>query len=291
MIHSVHHIHGNGQMLDGGALFGTTPKTMWNKWLAADEHNRIPLACRCLLLESELGYILIEAGIGAFLSPKLKDRYGVVSTEHELINNLKSHGVHPDEIKYVVLSHLHFDHAGGLLTAYEDESTEFKLVFQNAQYICGDGSLARTQNPHAREKAMFTETLGQLLIASNQLLTVDTSSVADISQPIAAPGDLNGHIWFHLSNGHTAGMLLPFFNIGGQEHAFAADLIPGVAWVHQPITMGYDRFAELVVDEKTFFLEHLAKNHTRIHFYHDSAIDSGTINKNNNRFKCEFEAV
>ena len=109
---------GNSQKLDGGAMFGNAPKAMWSQWYPCDEENRIHLQCRCLLVQEEDRNILFETGVGAFFDPKMKDRFGVQETEHCLIQSLQAQGLSVDDIDIIVLSHLHFDHAGGLLPAY-----------------------------------------------------------------------------------------------------------------------------------------------------------------------------
>src|SRR5215208_6007317 len=112
-------IEGNTIKLDGGAMFGNVPKALWNQWIPADENNRIPLACRALLIQEDQKTILLETGIGSFFNPTLRERYGVQESEHVLLNSLKKFGIEDTDIDFVILSHLHFDHAGGLLTAYE----------------------------------------------------------------------------------------------------------------------------------------------------------------------------
>src|SRR5687768_11609463 len=113
-------IIGNSQKLDGGAMFGNAPRAMWAKWLEPDAENRIPLACRALLVEGLNGRrVLFETGIGAFFEPKLRERYGVVEDRHVLLDSLANAGFSDADIDAVVLSHLHFDHAGGLLAPWE----------------------------------------------------------------------------------------------------------------------------------------------------------------------------
>src|SRR5690606_8404381 len=111
---------GNSQRLDGGAMFGNAPKALWTRWLAPDEQNRVPLACRAMLVRESGRNVLVETGIGAFFEPKLKDRYGVVEDEHVLLRSLTDAGLSHQDIDLVVLSHLHFDHAGGLLARWTE---------------------------------------------------------------------------------------------------------------------------------------------------------------------------
>src|SRR5436190_19208712 len=106
-------IEGNSQWLDGGAMYGNAPKPVWEKWSPPDARNRIELACRALLVRDAGKLVLLEAGIGAFFEPKLRDRFGVVENEHVLLRSLSEVGVKHEDIDIVVLSHLHFDHAGG----------------------------------------------------------------------------------------------------------------------------------------------------------------------------------
>src|SRR5436305_11687849 len=112
----IHSVEGNTQRLDGGAMFGNCPKPVWEKWAPPDERNRITLACRALLVREEKRNVLLETGIGAFFEPKMRERFGVQEDRHVLIESLAKLGLSPAYIDVVVLSHLHFDHACGLLT-------------------------------------------------------------------------------------------------------------------------------------------------------------------------------
>ncbi|MBP8301251.1 MAG: MBL fold metallo-hydrolase, partial [Planctomycetes bacterium] len=159
---------GNSQKLDGGAMFGNAPKALWSRWAPADEQNRIDLACRCLLVQEGGRTVLCEAGIGAFFAPELRRRFGVQEERHVLLENLAALGVKPADIDVVVLSHLHFDHAGGVLSAYREGSAA-ELVFPRAHYVVGERAWQRAQKPHARDRASFVPELQPLLEATGRL--------------------------------------------------------------------------------------------------------------------------
>ncbi|MBN8480393.1 MAG: MBL fold metallo-hydrolase [Xanthomonadales bacterium] len=252
---------GNSQRLDGGAMFGNAPKAVWQKWVPADESNGIPLACRCLLVEDLAGRtVLFETGIGAFFEPKLRERYGVVEERHVLLDSLAAAGFDHADIDVVVLSHLHFDHAGGLLAPWR-EGEPPRLLFPNATFVVGARHWERALDPHPRDRASFIAELPQLLLDSGRLEWVDgTHSQA-----------LGDAVRFEVSDGHTPGLMLAEVVARGGGVVFCADLIPGRPWVHLPITMGYDRYPELLIDEKQAFLDDKLARGVRLFFTHDTA--------------------
>lgn len=259
-------ILGNSQKLDGGAMFGNAPRAMWARWAAPDDQNRIALACRALLASPLNGRtVLFETGIGAFFEPKLRERYGVVEDRHVLVDSLAQAGFKPEDIDVVVLSHLHFDHAGGLLAPWAEGEAP-KLLFPNASYIVGRSHYERALQPHARDRASFIPELPALLEATGRLELVD----GEYSKA------LGGTVRFHYSDGHTPGLMLAEIVgpeiVDGESHGgvvFCADLIPGRPWVHVPITMGYDRNAELLIDEKKAFLSDKLRRNVHLFFTHD----------------------
>lgn len=246
---------GNSQQLDGGAMFGNAPKALWSRWIAPDPQNRIPLACRCLLAKDLGGRnVLFEAGIGAFFEPALRERYGVVEERHVLLDSLATAGLSHEDIDVVVLSHLHFDHAGGLLAAWE-EGKPPRLLFPNATFVVGAEHWRRAEHPHPRDRASFIPELQQLLAGSGRLELVEGEHAASLGEAVR----------FSYSDGHTPGLMLA--EVGGM--VFCADLIPGRFWVHLPITMGYDRYPEALIDEKRAFLEDKLARGIELFFTHD----------------------
>jgi len=259
---------GNSQKLDGGAMFGNAPRAMWERWIAPDEQNRIPLACRCLLATDLDGKnVLFESGIGAFFEPKLRERYGVVEDRHVLLDSLREVGLSHEDIDVVVLSHLHFDHAGGLLAQWR-EGAALQLLFPNATFLVSTTHWLRARDPHPRDRASFIPELPELLEKSGRLELVDGEHARA----------LGAHVRFHFSQGHTPGLMLgEIVGPDGRDGmVYCADLIPGRAWVHLPVTMGYDRSAELLIDEKHDFLDDKIERGVRLFFTHDHEVASAT---------------
>lgn len=272
-------IAGNSQKLDGGSMFGNAPRAMWTKWATPDDLNRIPLATRGLLATPLNGKtVLFETGIGAFFEPRLRARFGVQEDRHVLLDSLREAGFDHTDIDVVVLSHLHFDHAGGLLAPWV-EGRGPELLFPNATFVVGRAHWERAIRPHARDRASFIPELPGLLEASGRLQFLD-------GPQCDALGDA---VRFHRSDGHTPGMMLaeilgPDVQ-GGVHHGgvvFCADLVPGLPWVHVPITMGYDRYPELIIDEKQAFLADMAGRGVRLFLTHDPDVALAQVVRDDN---------
>jgi len=262
-------LEGNTQKLDGGAMYGNAPRAMWEKWSPPDAQNRIELACRSLLVRTEDGRILLfEAGIGAFFEPKMRDRYGVQESSHVLLESLAAVGLSDAQVDAVILSHLHFDHAGGLLAAYE-EGQPARLLFPKAQFYVGAAHWDRARAPHARDRASFVPELNEALEQSGRLVLVSQDGQSDLAPLVK----------FHFSDGHTPGLMLAEIALASGPLVFSSDLIPGAPWVHVPISMGYDRYPEKVIDEKRALLEDLVLRRGKLFFTHDPRTPCGDVSR------------
>jgi len=271
-------IQGNGQKLDGGAMFGNAPKALWSRWASVDEHNRIDLACRALLLETDHHKVLFEAGIGVFMPPKLKDRFGVFESRHVLLDSLSKLDIAHVDITDIVVSHLHFDHVGGLLAPWQ-ETMSPKLLFPNAVFHVGKGCLERARHPHLRDRASFIPELPNLLAQSGRLNQIDGQSILKFDAC---------KVGFFESHGHTPSMMCADISGPVGRVIFAADLIPGTPWVHLPITMGYDRFPETLIDEKKRLLQSAMTDDASLFFTHDPVFSMAKIalDEEKNRFSA-----
>jgi glyoxylase-like metal-dependent hydrolase (beta-lactamase superfamily II) len=261
-------LSGNSQRLDGGAMFGNAPRAMWSRWAPPDELGRILLACRAFLVEDGDRRVLLETGIGTFFEPTLRERYGVQEERHVLLDSLQALGLEDADIDFVVLSHLHFDHAGGLLAPYAAERPP-RLLFPRARFIVGKTAYERNLDPHLRDRASFIPELPGLLSASGRLTLIENER--DMQRLL---GD---HWRIRETFGHTPGMLHAQVKGAHGSAFFCADLVPGTAWVHLPITMGYDRFPEQLIDEKAELFAELEQEQSFLLFTHDPEVAAARV--------------
>ncbi|WP_271410564.1 MBL fold metallo-hydrolase [Pseudomonas sp. Q1-7] len=258
---------GNSQKLDGGAMFGNAPRALWERWMTPDAEHRIDLGCRALLVQEPGRNVLVETGIGAFFSPELKQRFGVQEERHVLLDSLAAVGLGDADIDVVLLTHLHFDHAGGLLAPWEDGQPP-RLLFPRARFVTGRRQWERACKPHPRDRASYIPELLDLLEGSGRLELIEEGGNSE---------SLGAGWRFHWSDGHTPGQLLPEVDMPDGPVLFSGDLIPGAPWVHLPITMGYDRFPEGLIEEKQALLADLLERNGRLVFTHDPAVAMGRV--------------
>lgn len=280
MTHTLTSVLGNSQRLDGGSMYGNAPRSLWQRWTPPDDLGRINLATRALLIRESSGRsVLLETGIGAFFSPQDRDRYGVGEQHHVLIDNLAACGLAPEDIDVIVLSHLHFDHAGGLLAPWIEGETP-RLAFPHSTVVVSATAWQRALNPHPRDRASFIDALPQLLLDSNRLEVVE-SSTSSI---------LGAEYRLYFSDGHTPGLMMTEVEDGDGPIRFVSDMIPARPWVHVPITMGYDRFPELLIDEKHAALTDLVERQGRVFFTHDTEVAAARVTRDERgRFGCTAE--
>ncbi len=263
-------VEGNTQRLDGGSMYGNCPRALWERWSPPDELHRIALACRSLLVREQGGRcVLLETGIGSFFSPKYRERFGVQERTYVLWRSLEDLGLGPGDIDVIVLSHLHFDHAGGLLHPWDPDHPEPRLAFPGARFVVGREAWTRARNPHPRDKASFIPGLCELLESSGRLELVSTERSVTLGESYS----------FRYSNGHTPGLTLTRVESPHGPITFMADLIPGTPWVHLPITMGYDRYPELLIDEKQAMLDQVIAEDGWAFFTHDPDTAAAKISK------------
>jgi glyoxylase-like metal-dependent hydrolase (beta-lactamase superfamily II) len=263
-------------------MFGNAPRALWERWIEPDAAHRIPLACRALLVDGLAGRrVLFEAGVGSPFAPDLRARYGIEEPRHVLAEALEALGMPHDSIDLVVLSHLHFDHAGGVLRAWR-EGEPPALLFPTARFVVGRRAWERARAPHPRDRASFLPELPGLLEASGRLDLVDGPHLPA----------LGASVRFHYSDGHTPGLMLAEIHDGAGSLLYCSDLAPGRAWVHAPITMGYDRAPELLVDEKTLLLQRAHVAGTWLFFVHDPGCALARVERDDRgRFRTVDERV
>jgi glyoxylase-like metal-dependent hydrolase (beta-lactamase superfamily II) len=249
----------NAYKLDGGAMFGNSPKAVWERWIPADELNRLSLATRALLVITRKETILFETGIGAYMEPRLKDRYGVNEPAHVLLQSLAQREIAQQDVTRIFISHLHFDHAGGLLSAWQPDK-EPELLFPNARYYVGEQAWERAIHPNPRDRASFIPRLHQLLQQSQRLELFGKDVFFSFEEL---------EIHFFPSDGHTPGLMCADIRYDHDRLVYASDLIPGIPWIHLPISMGYDRFPELLIEEKKSLLASLVADDARVFYVHD----------------------
>jgi glyoxylase-like metal-dependent hydrolase (beta-lactamase superfamily II) len=259
--------------LDGGAMFGVVPKSIWNKINPADEANLCSWALRCLLIEDDGKLILIDNGIGNKQDAKFFSHY-YLHGNASLDASLAQHGFHRDDITDVILSHLHFDHCGGSIVR---EGEKLVPAFKNATYWSNEEHWDWAVNPNDREKASFLKENILPIQESGQLQFVELPNVDwDASQPLPAQ-TFSNNISLRFVEGHTAGMMLPQISYKGKTIVFMADLLPSAGHIPLPYVMAYDMFPLTTLQEKKSFLTEAVEKDYVLFFEHDAQHECCTL--------------
>ena len=256
--------------LDGGAMMGSVPKVLWNKTNPSDDLNRIVLSMRCLLLDNGNDVVLIETGIGNKNNQKFIDMFCIVQSSFPLKDELKKHGYDLEDITHVILTHLHFDHAGG--ATYFD-GIDILPTFPNAEYIISETNWDSGINPNPKDRASYLIENFVPIKARDQLrLVKDNEQIMDTIEGLA----------FY---GHTTGQQLIKITVDNDSLIFCSDLIPLKSHLKIPWIMGYDLNAMKTLEEKTLFLEEASRKKWLLFFYHDPKTVAVRIEKDEKYYK------
>ena len=256
--------------LDGGAMFGVVPKSIWNKNQIADKNNQVEWALRCLLIVDGSKKILIDTGIGNKQSDKFFSHYSLKGQTY-IVDNLNDLGFQPEEITDVIITHFHFDHSGGAVKVVDDK---YLPTFPNAIYWTAEKQLDWALNPNAKEQASFLKENIQPLLDAGCLRFIQKGE-----SPFT-------NISFYWADGHTESQLLPIIEYKGKKIAFVADLFPSVQHLSIPWVMSYDTRPLLTLKEKEEFLSKAVKEAIVFFFEHDADNECCTVYEENGRYKA-----
>ena len=266
-------IHTGNFKLDGGAMFGVVPKSLWNKAYPSDENNLIDLAMRCLLVVDRDRRIMIDNGIGDKQDEKFFGHYYLHGNQ-SLIRSLHNAGFAPEDITDVFLTHLHFDHCGGTVK-YNTDRSGFELAFPNAVHWLSKPQWEWATHPNMREKASF--------LHENMMPVFDSGKLKLFDSPF----DLIPGFEVRIFNGHTVGQAIPFITTGDRTLVFMADLIPTAAHMPLPYIMSYDTQPLISLTEKDDFLSEAVEKNYILYFEHDAYTECCTLEKTEKGIKVK----
>ncbi|MCI5056648.1 MAG: MBL fold metallo-hydrolase [Flavobacteriales bacterium] len=253
--------------LDGGAMFGVVPKSLWQRTNPADENNMCSWAMRSLLIEDENRLMLIDTGMGDKQSEKFFGYY-YLHGDDTLDKSLASHGFHRDDITDVFLTHLHFDHCGGAIQWNKDR-TGYEPAFKNARFWSNKGHWKWATEPNRRERASFLSENISPIMESGQLKHIDVQ------------GDRTKNAFANIDvlfmNGHTDKQMLPLIKYQNKTIVFMADLLPSVGHIPLPYVMGYDTRPLITMEEKGQFLKEAVDNDYILFLEHDALNECCTL--------------
>ncbi|KHD87640.1 MAG: beta-lactamase [Bdellovibrio sp. ArHS] len=268
--------------LDGGAMFGTVPKVLWERSNPPDDKNRIPMEARALLLKSQGLNILIDTGngqgkdfiakYGEKLGTKFAEMYNIDDSGPSLLKSLASFGVRPEDIDHVILTHLHFDHAGGATT---EKDGKLVPTFPKAQYWIQKGNLETASKPNLRERASYYSANFQPLQEAGVLNILD-------GEKEILPG-----VSVLLSNGHTQAQQMVKVTDGTATLLYCGDVVPTSSHVKIPWLMGYDLHPLTLMEEKQKYLSQAADQKWYLFFEHDPYCDAAVIERNGHDFAVQ----
>ena len=244
--------------LDGGAMFGVVPKTLWERTNPSDDKNRIEMASRCLLVEEGKRLILIDTGMGNKQGDSFFRHYGLWG-DYSLVSSLALAGFHPDDITDVFFTHLHFDHCGGAVN--KDNTGKLIPAFKNAYYWVHKSHWEWATFPNAREKASF--------LPDNILPLEQSGQLKFIEDPGPFIKETPFPFSIQLIDGHTEKQMLPLIEYQGEKILYAADLVPTVGHIPIPYIMGYDTRPLLTLKEKEQILRNSFEKEVLLFLQHD----------------------
>lgn len=253
--------------LDGGAMFGVVPKTLWQKTNPADDNNLCTWSMRCLLIEDGNRLILIDTGIGDKQSEKFFSHYHLMDTK-TLEQSLNKLGFGLDQITDVFLSHLHFDHCGGAIQ-WNNDRTSLAPVFKNAIYWSTENHWKWATEPNPREKASF--------LAENILPLQESGQLQFVNREGNYTKNVFNNFDVLFVDGHTESMMVPHIHYKEKTLVFMADLLPSVGHIPLPYVMGYDTRPLLTMDEKKLFLDTATEKELVLFLEHDSVNECCTV--------------
>lgn len=267
MIKALHIIETGYFKLDGGAMFGVVPKSMWSKQQPADENNMCRWALRCLLIETDEKKILVDTGMGNKQDEKFRSFFHPHGQEN-LLDSLKDRGFEPEEITDVLLTHLHFDHCGGAVS--RNEHDQLVPTFPNAAYWSNHRHWEWAMNPNDREKASF--------LKENFVPLMDHGVLHFIENDKSTLEWLPG-IDIRFVYGHTEAMMLPEIDFENRVYVYCADLFPSSFHIPMPYVMSYDVRPLVTLQEKDIILQQAVEHEHVLVFEHDPAIKAATVKR------------
>jgi len=258
---TLHPIEAGNFKLDGGAMFGVVPKSLWQRTNPSDSNNMIDVASRCLLVEDGERLLLIDTGMGSKQSEKFFSYYYRWGN-YDLVSSIKNAGFSCDQITDVVFTHLHFDHCGGG-SVWDESKSFYRPLFKNAKYWSNKNHWAWAKKPNPREKASFLNENLSPIESSGAL-----SFISDHSPGFKHKPEINLEILF--VNGHTEKQMIPKIHYKNKVIVFAADLIPTSGHLPVPYVMGYDVRPLVSMSEKEIFLKEAIENNYYLFLEHDA---------------------